>query len=370
MRIIKFEWKKLWKAKMYFAMLLLTILLIAGLFIRNVYYQDIIKVERIGGFQEHANFVINQYIGDAKSLSESIGVVDPSLEEAIDTGKVLHEKLQALITAVDEDEYLLALELEITVYELAMQYQSLDRRFALSKIEMEDEIRLNEQLLKKEFPKEELNASIQPAIFMKQVIQLLLNTFGFFIVFMIVGTPVIKEFDDQSFKLSYVLPISSTYMVLSKWISVSISIVNYLMIVLVFSYGISAIFGRKETNPFEYPLFSGEGSFMTAENFLWQSIIWGLLYVLLVIGLFILLTFLLKNTLVVQILLLLLFIVNFIMIQNGFIFTDLPWSYQELNAAILQQQSFSGVGVLLSIFLTGILLFLAIQACKRRGYRA
>lgn len=369
MQMIKFEWKKLWKSKTYFILLFITIAFIASLFIRNFYYQDIVKAEKIERFQDHVSVVITQYIGDVKSLSEKNRVVDPSLEEAVANGKALHEKLQELITVIDTDEHLTALTLEIEVYELAMQYQSLDRRFDLSKVEMEDEITLNEQLLEKELPKEDLHASIQPAIFMKQIVQLVLNTFGFFIIFITIGTPILKDFDDKSIKLSYALPISSPYMVISKWISASISAISWLIIVIVSSYGISMIFGKKETNPFEYPLFTADNSLITAESYLQQSILFGLLYIFMLTSFFIFIIFLLKNTFINQILLLLLFIINFIMIQNGVIFSFLPWSYQELNTAILQQQSPSWPGIVFMILLTGILLLLAIQASKRREYR-
>lgn len=369
MKIIQFEWKKLSKSKIYFVILLITVAFIAGLFIRNYYYQDIVRADKVEKFQEHASEVIRQFIGDQQTLRESFDGVDPALEEVIDKGQALYGKLQELITAIDTDEHLAALQYEIETYQLAMQYQSLDRRFNLSKVEMEDEIRLNEQLLKKELPKEALNASIQPAIFIKQVVQLLLNTFGFFIILIIIGTPIIREFDDQSIKLSYALPISSTYMILSKWVSISISAISWLILVFISSYGISKLFGKNEINSFDYPLFTKDFNFMTVENYLQQSSLLGLLYVLMLTAFFIFLTFLLKNTLVVQISLLLLFIMNFIMIQNEFVFSILPWSYQELDIAILQQQSLSWIGTLFSILLTGILLFLAIRASKRRDYR-
>lgn len=369
MDIIKFEWKKLWKSKIYLIILLVTIAFIVGLFIRNYYYQDIVKTEKVETFQAQGSVVITQFIGDQQLLRNDTQAVDPNLEVAIEAGKALYAKIQELVAAVDMDEHLAALDLEIEVYELAMEYQALERSFPLSKTEMENEIRLNEELLRQELPKEALNASIQPAVFMKQVVQLVLNSIGFFLIIIIIGIPIVRAFDDHSIKLSYPLPVSAKSMVLAKWVSMSISAGFWFAVVLGTSYGISTLFGKEEMKAFQYPFFVVDDSFITAGSYLGQTLLFGVIYILMLTAFFIMLTFLLKNTLVVQISFLLLFIMNFIMIQNGVIFASLPWSYQELNVAILQQQGIAWIGLLFSILITGILLLLAIRASKRREFR-
>lgn len=86
MKIIQFEWKKLWKSKAFIAILLITVALIAGLFTRNYFYQDIVKSKKIEMFQEHSSAVISPVNSDRDTLEEIGEGVDPKLEESIELG--------------------------------------------------------------------------------------------------------------------------------------------------------------------------------------------------------------------------------------------------------------------------------------------
>ncbi|MFD1336630.1 ABC transporter permease [Oceanobacillus iheyensis] len=368
MKILLFEWKKLWKSKAFILLLLVSMILIAGLFIRNYIYQDIVKSQKIEMYQDHASNVLSQLMGDQEDRREIGEGVDPILEEKVEVGSSLYGKHEELITAINEDEEITALHLENETYDLAIKYQSLEKNYPLSQIDMEDEIRLNEELLMKQLPKENLNASIQPAVFMKQVIQLLLNTFGFLILIVIIGTPMIKEFDDNTIRLTYGLPISSRRMVLSKWGGLVLSGMTWFGIVLLFTYFIVATFGKELSNPFEYPFYTEQMNFILAEDYIQQSIIFGMLYLLTLTALFVWLMFLMKNTLVVHLVILFLFLINFLVIKSGFVYPFLPWSYQELDVVTLQQKQASWIGVFLNIGITTLLLLLAITSSKRREY--
>lgn len=369
MRIIEFEWKKLWKSKAFIAILLLTIALIAGLFTRNYFYQDIVKSKKIEIFQDHSSDVLSQLNADQDDLEKIGEGVDPTLEETIELAVSLYGKLQELLAAIKADEALTALQMENEAYELAIQYISLGKHYPLTEVEMQDEMNLNEVLLQKELPKEDLHASIQPSVFMKQVVQLFFNTFGFLIVLVVTGTPIVKEFDDHSIKLTYGLPISSPRLLVSKWVSMVLSGATWFMLVLLAGYAISTVFGKDLANPFEYPLYTEQMTFMATAEYLSQSIIFGLLYLLVLMSFFIFLSFLLKNTMIVHIVLLILFAGNFIMARNGVIHPIFPWSYQELDQAVLLQGFASWMSTIFSLILTGILLFLAILSSKRREYR-
>ncbi|BAC12228.1 hypothetical conserved protein [Oceanobacillus iheyensis HTE831] len=368
MKILLFEWKKLWKSKAFILLLLVSMILIAGLFIRNYIYQDIVKSQKIEMYQDHASNVLSQLMGDQEDRREIGEGVDPILEEKVEVGSSLYGKHEELITAINEDEEITALQLENETYDLAIKYHSLEKNYPLSKIDMEDEIRLNEELLMKQLPKENLNASIQPAVFMKQVIQLLLNTFGFLILIVIIGTPMIKEFDDNTIRLTYGLPISSRRMVLSKWGGLVLSGMTWFGIVLLFTYFIVATFGKELPNPFEYPFYTEQMNFILGEDYIQQSIIFGMLYLLTLTALFVWLMFLMKNTLVVHLVILFLFLINFLVIKSGFVYPFLPWSYQELDVVTLQQKQASWIGVFLNIGITTLLLLLAITSSKRREY--
>ncbi|RDW20065.1 hypothetical protein CWR48_04900 [Oceanobacillus arenosus] len=371
MKSIQYEWKKLWKSKAYIALIVITMLIIAGLFYRNVVYQDIVKSEKIETVQSQSTWIVSYLSRDRELLKETGEGSNPDLEESIALGSQLNGKLQDLLAAIQEDEHITALHVENDVYALAMQYQTMsdNKSYPISKVEMEDEITLNNELLKKKLPKEDLGASIQPAVFMKQVVQYLFNTFGFFIVIVVIGTPIVREFDDNTIKLTYGLPVSPVRMIMTKWISITLSGICWFVIALLSAYAISTIFGTEETNPYDYPFFTEKMAFITAGDYLQQSIILGIFYLLLLMSLFVFLSFLIKNTLVVHITLLILFVCNYIVIRSGIIFPFLPWVYQELDAATLQSNGISWTGFLLMIVFTGVLLLLAIRASKRREYR-
>lgn len=370
MHIIPFEWKKLFRLKVFIAFLLITIIFIICLFIRNYLYQDIVKGERIDFFHHHSSQISSQLGTDQEKQKEIGEGTDSTLDESIEIGKKLYDKLRELLTLIDEDEHLTALQIENVVYELAIQYQSLGNHYPMSKTEMEDEMKLNKELLKKELPKENLTASIQPAVFIKQTVQLVINTFGFFILLVIIGTPIVKEFDNNTIKLTYALPISSTRMVISKWISLILAGLTWLLVVFMSAYTISSLFGKKITNPYDYPFFTKEMTFISAGDYLQQSILFSAIYLFVLMSGFVFLSFLVKNTLVVHIILFILFAVNLLVIRSGLIYPFLPWGYQELDLTLLQHESISWLGIIFSMMLTLIMLLLAIRASQRREYQS
>lgn len=369
MRIIQFEWKKLFRLKVFMTFILITILFITGLFIRNYLYQDIVKARTIDHFQDQASRVSSQlFIDQMKQIDIGEGK-ESTLDEAIETGVALHGKLQELLSSIKEDEHLLALQVENEAYELAFYYQSLNRYYPLSGVEMEDEIRLNQELLKHGLPKEDLTASVQPAVFMKQTVQLLLNTFGILILLVIVGTPILKEFDDNTIKLSYALPISSTKMVLSKWTSLVIGGAVWLLVVFLFSYTISTLFGKEQASTYEYPFFTKQMSFISAAEYIQQSIVIIFIYLLLLMSVFMLLSFFVKSTLIVHSMIVILLIGNSLIIRTNMTYSLLPWNYQELDFTLLQYEGISWQVIIFSFILAACLLLLTIKASKRREYK-
>lgn len=368
MRMIQFEWKKLFGMKIFYFFIGITILLIIGLFVRNYAYQDIITSERLEHFKHHTSEISSQLSTDQKDLEEIGSEADPLLIESIETGRSLHEKLYELITAIENDEQLDALKIENRVYELALNYQSLGRHYPMSATDMEYEIMLNEDLLMKELPKENLTSSIQLAVFMKQVSQYILSTSLFLIFLVIVGTPMLKEFDDHTIKLSYVLPISSKQMIFSKWISLCLAGISWLIVTFVTSFTVAKLFGYAEKGSFDYPFFTAHMTLISASEYLQQVMLTSILYLCMLMGLFILLSFLIKNSYIVYIVLCILFIGNYIILQSNLSNAWLPWNYQEMDLLILQTSSFPWVALLGMVIVTIILLLVSIGASKRREY--
>lgn len=368
MGMTQFEWKKLFRMKIFFFFMCVTILLIIGLFVRNYAYQDIIASERIEHFKHHTSEISSQLATDQKDLEDIGEQADPHLIESIEAGRSLHEKLFELITALEDDEQLDALQIENRVYELALNYQSLGKHYPMSAADMEYETMLNEDLLMKELPKENLTSSIQLAVFMKQVSQYALSTFVFLILLIIVGIPVLKEFDDHTIKLTYVLPISSKQMILSKWISLCVAGISWLIVTFVTSFTVAKLFGYAEKGSLDYPFFTEDMTLISASEYLQQVMIMSIFYLCMLMGLFIFLSFLIKNSYIVYIVASILFIGNYIVLQSDLSYAWLPWNYQEMDLLILQTDSFSWIALLGMICVTVVLLMLSIVASKRREY--
>src|SRR5699024_8558723 len=159
----------------------------------------------------------------------------------------------------------------------------------------------------------------------KQVVLLFFNSVGFFILIVVVGLPIVKEFDDQTIKLTYGLPISSTRMVLTKWLSMVISSVIWFTSVIGFALLISSWIGKSVDQPFYYPFDTRQASFIQAGDYLQQVIGYGLLYLMMLVTLFTFFTFLFKRSLLVQCSLFSLFIMAEITISQGFIYQWFPW---------------------------------------------
>src|SRR5699024_3537583 len=243
MNLIKFELKKLWRSRIFIIFLLISVGLVVGLFSRNYILQDIIKAERISQLQHYAFGVQRTVITDSANLQELGAEGDLLLEKEIEVGRTLANKLNQLIIAIDEYQAVQVLQLENEAYEKAIDYLELDKQFPLSIYEMETEITLNKQLLSLGLPKEDLTALIQPAVFSKQIVSLFFNSFGFFVLIIIVGLPVVKEFDDQTIKLTYSLPIAPIQMVMTKWLSMLISCFVWFGSVIGTALVVSLMFG-------------------------------------------------------------------------------------------------------------------------------
>lgn len=368
MSMIHFEWKKLFRGKTFYFFIGLTVLLIIGLFIRNYAYQDIIASERIEHFKHHTSEITSQLATDRKDL-EDVGEQDGSiLVKSIETGMSLHEKLYDLITALEDDEQLEALKIENRVYELALHYQSLGKYYPMSATDMEYEMMLNEDLLSKNLPKENLTSSIQIAVFMKQVSQYAFSTFVFLILLIIIGTPILKEFDDHTIKLTYVLPVSPNHMILSKWISSCLAGIGWLIVTFVTSFSVANIFGFAEEGSFDYPFFTKDMTLISASDYLQQAVMMSIFYLSMIIGLFMFLSFAIKNSYIVYIVLSILFIGNYIVLQSDLSYVWLPWNYQEMDLLILQTESFPWIALLGMVIVTTMLLIVSMVVSKRREY--
>ncbi|MCM2677330.1 hypothetical protein [Alkalicoccobacillus plakortidis] len=206
MNLFLFEIKKIIRTKSLFLILSLTCLLISILFIHNLMKQDLIQSEKLEHFSEISRELSTNILADREYLNEAD---DPAVSNRIDIGINLQQELSILIDSIRKNDWKQELESEVLVYHLAETYKNVQGDFKITTIEMEKIIKLNEELLISDLPKESERASIQQAVFMKQMISLFINTFGFLIFFVIFLPFLSKEFEDNHMKWLYTTPSSS-----------------------------------------------------------------------------------------------------------------------------------------------------------------
>lgn len=366
MNLIKFELKKLWRSRIFIIFLLISIGLVVGLFGRNYISQAIIKAEKISQFQHYAFAVQRTVITDSANLQELGAEGDLLLEKEIEVGRALADQLKQLVIAIDEDQAIQSLQLENEAYEKAIDYLELDKHFPLSVYEIEAEITLNNELLSLGLPKEDLTASIQPAVFSKQIVSLFFNSFGFFVLIIIAGLPVGKEFDDQTIKLTYSLPVAPIQMVMTKWLSMLISCFVWFGSVIGTALVVSLMFGKTVVGQFDYPFATEQNSFLHANDYLSQVIVYGLLYLILLVSLFTCLTFILQRTMLVQATLILFFIIVEMIISQRFFPQWFPWIYQKLDISVIQTVSASPIAIYSFLIMIVLLLLFTVRASARR----
>ncbi|SEN92094.1 ABC-2 type transport system permease protein [Amphibacillus marinus] len=366
--LIKFELKKLWRSRLYVITLILTIAFVLGFFIRNIVYQDINKAEEIARFQGYRSDVLSQIIYQTDLLREIAEGVDVNLEESLKVGRALYHALGDLVEARERDQELALLQLEIDALELAIIYQDLDNYFPLSLEELTDEVEKNTKLISVSLPKEPEHASIQPAVFLRQIASFFFTGFSFYVVITVIGTPIVKEYDDYSIKLTYSLPLSSRRLILSKWASLVISGAIWLSTVICSALIVSTLFGKQVDQPFNYLFRTAQQDFIRADHYTYQIILFGFLFILLLTALVVLLTLLVKRSRVVQLLTLVLFLSVEVMLRQGLINVTFPFTYQNLDLAITHFAPISINGLAMIISNVFVILGLAMLIDKRRRY--
>ncbi|MCM3357865.1 ABC transporter permease [Psychrobacillus sp. MER TA 171] len=363
-KIFLFEIKKILHAKAFTIFILLTVLFICGLYTRNVLQQDMISATKVQQFSEHRGNVFQEIERNRQELETAS---DPEAENKLNAALNLYDEITELIQAVQDKKWEVELATEIKVYQSAIAYQDMNGNFRQSKADMLDTISLNEELLKEGLPKEGLNLSIQTSLFMKNVVALLLNPFGFLVLLLILGTSITREFEEKNIQMVYVLPLSRHYYLMNKFVSFFVLGVLWMSIVFLTSFLLPYLFTDNMENGFSYPLATTEGNFLTSGNYLREAFSYSFVYMIFSVALITLTGFLVRNTIISYLLIIFLHIGNYIVLVNDFVYQVNPFTYGMIDLAVLNDKTkvFFGGSLLLGVSI--ILILVAIYMSKRRG---
>lgn len=365
MKQFLFEWKKVIHTKSYLVLLLFTFLIISGLFLRNVILQDTISIQKVDTFSEYSYQVANGIQGDNFIIEQ-----DENNEEArgrLEIGQLLYDQLNKLISEIQNNKWKEELKTEINVYETAIIYKEMDGPFQASLTDMEETIKYNEKLLQLELPKENMDLSIQPTIFMKKVVSLFLNTFGFLAVILVLSTLVTREIEDQNIRMVLALPISRTNYMITKFISLFSFGSIWLVIILLLSFLIPFLFGNPEEDMFKSPLFTSENNYISTGEYMKKAILYSTLFMTFTVSLAIILGFLFRNTIITYLSSIILFTGTYMMLKNGMTPFLNPFTYQNIDYIILNDRGQYPVGIIILLVFSTLLLILTVIFNRKRG---
>lgn len=365
MKKLLFEWKKINRLKVFPIFLQLTLVFVFGLFFYNHLSQDKIAVKKTELFTELRKDVSQQLHRVEEELKKSSS---GGLRGQLHYGTELSASLQQLILTIQSSDWQAELQTEIEVYETAIQYTRYDSAyFGVSLIDMERTIQLNEELLKRNLPKEDFDLSIQTSIFMKKVVSLVMNPIGFVMLLFVLGLIVTKEFDDNSIRQVLTLPMTRIEYMFIKFITIVSGGVLWLALLFGSSYLLGELLGQAEGNIFQYPIYTGQDTFISSGKYLVEAVIYSFSFMTFSVGLLLLLAYAFRNTIVTFSALLFIMAGGWLLTSYGFQNMFNPFTYQMVDQAILQTPQFFPAGIAVLFVALLIVLVATMLVNRKRG---
>ncbi|QTD42118.1 ABC transporter permease subunit [Sporosarcina sp. Te-1] len=365
MKKILFEWKKISRLKVFPVFLQLTFVFVFGLYFFNHMSQGQIELKKIEYFTELRKDLNQHLLSVEEELKKGRA---PGLRGQLHFGTELSTRLQELIGTIKNRDWRGELQTEIAVYETAFEYTRFDGAFfGVSNVDMISTINLNEELLKRNLPKEDYNLSIQTSIFMKKVVSLVMNPVGFVMLLFVLGLIVTKEFDDHSIRQVLTLPMTRIHYMFIKFSTIVLGGILWLAIIFGTSYGLGELLGRSEGNVFQYPIYTSQDTFISSGNYLIEAVLYSFSFMVFSVGLFLLLAYAFRNTIITFSALLFIIAGGWLMDRYGFQSLYNPFTYQMVDEAILRTPQYFPVGI--AVLFAALLLMLgaAMMLNRKRG---
>ncbi|MCG3087603.1 ABC transporter permease subunit [Sporosarcina cyprini] len=364
MRQLLFEMKKMTRTRLLFFLAAGTLLLIGAIFIRNVLQQDMVTAEKVESFSNHLQDVSSQNRTDLMMMED-----EPSeeLELRLNKGLDLQDKLNELIDSISKGLWEDELQGEIEVSRSAMAYKDARGRYTMSHADLEDTIRLNEQLLALGLPKEDPDRSNQPPLFMKQMMVLVLNPVGYTVLFLLLGISITREFEDRNMRMVYAFPVPRWRLVLVKFISLLLVAMSWLVYFLLLSYLLPNLVMETREQIFDYPLLLTSGELMRVGSYINEAVLYSAGTLFFATAMVTLIGFGFRQTIVSSVIITALFTGGWMLARNGMDVFLNPFTYVSGNQVILSQPAFYPGGILVLLIVSIVLLFAAMWSNQRRG---
>ncbi|MDN4608476.1 ABC transporter permease subunit [Sporosarcina highlanderae] len=365
MNKVLFEWKKITRLKVFLIFLQLTFVFVFGLYFYNHMSQDQIKVKKTEHFTELRKNVSRQLLQaeEEQKRRPSMG-----LSGQLHFGAELSAKLQQLIGTIQSGDWRAELQTEIDVYDTAIQYIVYDGAyFGVSLIDMELITKLNEELLKRNLPKEDFDLSIQTSIFMKKVVSLVMNPVGFVMLLFVLGLIVTKEFDDNTIRQVLTLPMTRIEYMFIKFITIVSGGVLWLALIFGSSYLLGELIGRSEGNIFQYPIYTNQDTFISSGKYLIDAVLYSFSFMTFSVGLLLFLAYAFRNTIVTFSALLFIMAGGWLLTSYGVQNMFNPFTYQMVDQAILQTPHYFPAGIAVLGVALLALLVATIMVNRKRG---
>lgn len=364
MSLLLFEMKKLFRTRVLLLVVVATLLLIGGLFIRNVIQQDTVTADKIEWFSGYLQEVTSQNRTDTKMLED---FPDEGNEHRLEIGLSLQNQLNELISFIEKGAWQEEIRQEIDVYKTAIAYKDARGNYSMSKADMEDEIRINERLLALELPKEDRSRSIQPPLFIMQMVSLFLNPFGFSILLVLLGTAVTREFEDHNIRMIYTYPIPKWRYVLIKFTGMLAVGVMWIAIVFFVSYLLPLVVSEPKENNFKYPLLLATGEILDVGTYVKVAIIYSAGVLCFTVAAATLIGFLFRRSIIASIVVVAILVGGWMGTSNGLDGFWNPFTYVSENEVIINRFAYYPGGFIVLAGFAIFLLIIAMWGNQKRG---
>lgn len=348
MKLLVFEWKKLFFTKRFTYTLLILAAVISGLFIPNLAFEELMVEE-----QEKQ---VTTWTQEVQSLLREVNKqveVDPDNTKSLEQLKLLSAALQGLYEwrpLLSSEDWQTRLKSENTFLTAILSFKEIEGEFSLLRSEMTHTIALNEELLARSIPPEFEQYSTAVPNFLYRLTELFVNGGAILLLVILAGDLLTNEFEQRSIQFLLMQPMKKTSILHAKGISMLLFYLLITIVTLGLAWLIPTLFGKP--GRWDYPIQSLQDPthFLSIDAFLAQSLIATSVTVMAVIAILLIVSMLVKHSVATLLITLIVFICGY------FLFTPLtgtfhPFAYVFAGQTIRE----SGQLDLLPLVLCGVL---------------
>mgnify|MGYP003455047547 FL=1 len=314
MTILSFELKKLLFSKRFLYTLLVLVLLVVGVFVQNIFFQDLVEDEEKNKVTAYTQEV-QKNLRELSSILEQTPEDENSKLKYQQLGKALN-KIYAWNEELSSENWRVPLTRKKEFFEELLLYKELQGEFSTTTDEIKQIIAVSQHHLQVDIEPQSERYSIKMPNFLKLITSIYVNLGAIVLVLLLVGDSLTSEFEQRSIQFLYTQPVKKHSIIHAKFIT---AIIAYAVITFVvyFAAWITAYFLGK-AGSYDYPILlnlEGRFEFITIREYIVWSLIAITLSVLMVVALNFFISLLVKNTIVTLLITLLIIVVGYFGLQ-------------------------------------------------------